>query len=312
MSLSPVPEDTHLDILTRQTLHLMEALNTFTHMSLVQLLSLDTNGRRRLYDVLCALEGIGLLSKDRKVYTCKRQRYQLPVFSKPGMKKHIGTVYRHVRNHPGMFTLLDLVKTFDIPPRRMCNIFRVLKIFGVVIKSKVGCYTSVPHSVCSDSQWKRTLERIWGDSPEVQVLENNVPEGMCIDANAIGSDTQIIQIDSSEYQLLYVDNDAVISESYILETNSILEPECLPVEWNGTQKDCTNGEVQCIDITNEFHGHKGMLRDSHTSQVLCIDTEDLTTDTFDTQDILMNIPGGRVDWTNTDSLLESLLWLDED
>jgi hypothetical protein len=270
------------------------------------------------------------------------------------MKKHIGTVYRHVRNNPGMFTLQDMVTRFNIKQRRMYDIFGVLNVIGVVIKRKGGCYTSAPQSVWSDSQWKRTLERIWGDSSEVQVVENNLPEVMCIDAidigsdtqiiqiessecqllyadndgvisesytlpacmcidaNDIGSDTQIIQIDSSECQFLYVDNDGVISEAYILETNSILEPVCLPVEWNGTQRDCTNGEVQCIDINNAFQGYKGILRDSHKSQVLCTDTEDLPLYTFDTQDILMNIPEGRVDWTNTDSLLESLLWLDKD
>ena len=97
MSHSPAPEDAHLATITKQILDLMGSLNTFTYMSVTALLNLDTKCHRRLYNVLCALEGIGLLSKDRKLYTWKRQWYQLPIFKDNSMSRHIGTVYCYVR-----------------------------------------------------------------------------------------------------------------------------------------------------------------------------------------------------------------------
>lgn len=221
MSHSPAPEDAHLATITKQILDLMGSLNTFTYMSVTALLNLDTKGHRRLYDVLCALEGIGLLSKDRKLYTWKRQWYQLPIFKDNSMSRHIGTVYRYVRNNPGMFMVQDLVRGLGIPLRRMYDSLRVLALIGVVTKLRVGCYETAPQSVCSDPEWKRVLETIWGGgSSEVRVVENQLPEDMSIDSNDIGSDTHILQIDSPEYPLLYIHNDGVVWEAYIVDNNS--------------------------------------------------------------------------------------------
>lgn len=248
MPRSPAHSHAHLTILTKQMLQLMQILMTFTYKFAVELLNVDNKAaKRRLYDVLCALEGIGLLSKNNKRYTCRTQWYQLPRFKDDSLKRYIGIIYRHVRINPGVFHLRDLAEIFNITPHRMYDIFCILKVIGTVTKMKGECYdtAALPQSEL-EPYWKLALDNIWGDSPEVQVVQSESPEVVWIDNNELTSDSHIIiQSDSPEFQFVYIDD--LILESYIIQNNSGFQSVWILAESNGTLSDSHKSEVQCMD-----------------------------------------------------------------
>lgn len=185
--------------LTVRMLQLMPTLQTFTYRSAIRLLNRN-NVSSRLYDVLCTLEGVGLLLKHDKQYKCMTQWYPMPKCNAASMKKYARVIYQYVRTNKGLFNVRDLVTRFNIQLRRMYDIFSVLKAIGVVTNVGMGCYKTAP---LWDSKiyWKRALDNIWGDPPEMQVVQGHGTYSQCKSAKiVVGSKDKQSDFNESEVQ----------------------------------------------------------------------------------------------------------------
>lgn len=154
--------------LVEWTLNLMKTLQKFTYKEIIEKLNKDGKGfKRRIYDVLQCLEGIGLLSSNGKRYVISTQRLcLLKKVRRRTLTWHSRSVYQCLRAaHPGAIDVIDLALSLNVPQRRMYDIFSILRAIGVVTKIHNRCFHKTASDIESDSYWKQVLDEIWSNIP---------------------------------------------------------------------------------------------------------------------------------------------------
>lgn len=248
----------------RRVLRFLMTKHTITYRSAISRVMLRKTDPQSVYYILCILEGIGLLRKDKKQYKLTTQRYQELKCRKDSLKRNVGIMYHNVRTSTGLLYVQDFVIRFHITLRRLYDIFSVLVAIGAVTKVNNRCYrTSTSLQSHMDLYWKQALDKIWGPSHEVKVVQSESPEVIWIDINEPSSDSHII----------------------LSETHDV--------------------HLGCIPTANLI-----FKSESHPGEGQCMDTEGLSVRNFEFDHIAMELFGNTVDHTNTESLLQSLLWLD--